>query len=121
MCGQIVNVWSNLTIDVLKPSQHIDNQLRTAAEAFLENDSGCVVDSGKGEVRLSQIFKWYKADFGGTDEKVVLETHTINKIHVQLFFIYGFVFLIAAEMGAGSYGRFSKEELPAGRSFCWED
>ncbi|XP_026151569.1 uncharacterized protein LOC113123596 [Mastacembelus armatus] len=51
--------------------QDIDRQLRTAAEAFLENDDGCVVDSGKGEVRLSQIFKWYKADFGGTDEKLL--------------------------------------------------
>ncbi|XP_041856870.1 uncharacterized protein zgc:152951 isoform X3 [Melanotaenia boesemani] len=51
--------------------QDIDSQLRTAAEAFLENDDGCVVDSGKGEVRLSQIFKWYKADFGGTDEKLL--------------------------------------------------
>ncbi|KAF7666775.1 hypothetical protein LDENG_00090810 [Lucifuga dentata] len=51
--------------------QDIDIQLRTAAEAFLENDDGCVVDSGKGEVRLSQIFKWYKADFGGTDEKLL--------------------------------------------------
>ncbi|XP_046869769.1 uncharacterized protein zgc:152951 isoform X2 [Hypomesus transpacificus] len=51
--------------------QDIDSQLRTAAEAFLENDDACVVDSGKGEVRLSQIFKWYKADFGGTDEKLL--------------------------------------------------
>ncbi|KAF3694996.1 hypothetical protein EXN66_Car010672 [Channa argus] len=51
--------------------QDIDSQLRTAAEAFLENDNGCVVDSGKREVRLSQIFKWYKADFGGTDEKLL--------------------------------------------------
>lgn len=51
--------------------QGIDGQLRTAAEAFLENDDACVVDSGKGEVRLSQIFKWYKADFGGTDEKLL--------------------------------------------------
>uniref|UniRef100_A0A673B2I3 Uncharacterized LOC115412549 n=1 Tax=Sphaeramia orbicularis TaxID=375764 RepID=A0A673B2I3_9TELE len=51
--------------------QDIDSQLRTAAEAFLENDDGCVVDSGKKEVRLSQIFKWYKADFGGTDEKLL--------------------------------------------------
>ena len=50
--------------------QGIDSQLRTAAEAFLENDDGCVVDSEKREVRLSQIFKWYKADFGGTEEKV---------------------------------------------------
>ncbi|XP_020314470.1 uncharacterized protein zgc:152951 isoform X4 [Oncorhynchus kisutch] len=51
--------------------QDIDSQLRTAAESFLENDDGCVVDSEKGEVRLSQIFKWYKADFGGTDEKLL--------------------------------------------------
>ncbi|RVE58154.1 hypothetical protein OJAV_G00206280 [Oryzias javanicus] len=51
--------------------QDIDSQLRTAAEAFLENDDACVVDSGKGEVRLSQIFKWYRADFGGTDEKLL--------------------------------------------------
>lgn len=51
--------------------QDIDSQLRTAAEAFLENDDACVVDSGKREVRLSQIFKWYKDDFGGTDEKLL--------------------------------------------------
>lgn len=51
--------------------QDIDSQLRTAAQAFLENDDGCVVDSVKQEVRLSQIFKWYKADFGGTDEKLL--------------------------------------------------
>ncbi|XP_054642972.1 uncharacterized protein zgc:152951 [Dunckerocampus dactyliophorus] len=51
--------------------QDIDGQLRTAAEAFLENDDACVVDFGKKEVRLSQIFKWYKADFGGTDEKLL--------------------------------------------------
>ncbi|KAM6978272.1 uncharacterized protein LKV04_013673 isoform 2-T2 [Tautogolabrus adspersus] len=51
--------------------QDIDGQLRIAAEAFLENDDGCMVDSGKKEVRLSQIFKWYKADFGGTDEKLL--------------------------------------------------
>uniref|UniRef100_A0A3B3V4Q6 Zgc:152951 n=1 Tax=Poecilia latipinna TaxID=48699 RepID=A0A3B3V4Q6_9TELE len=52
--------------------QDIDSQLLTAAEAFLENDDACMVDSGKNEVCLSQIFKWYKADFGGTDEKVHL-------------------------------------------------
>ncbi|XP_047225605.1 uncharacterized protein zgc:152951 isoform X1 [Girardinichthys multiradiatus] len=51
--------------------QGIDSQLLTAAEAFLENDDACIVDSGKNEVHLSQIFKWYKADFGGTDEKLL--------------------------------------------------
>lgn len=63
--------------------QDIDNQLRTAAEAFLENDDGCVVDSGKREVRLSQIFKWYKADFGGTDEKVVDHQETQNQCFLR--------------------------------------
>ncbi|XP_063070524.1 uncharacterized protein zgc:152951 isoform X1 [Engraulis encrasicolus] len=52
-------------------AQGIDSQLRTAAEAFLENDDGCLVDAGQGEVKLSQIFKWYKADFGDTDEKML--------------------------------------------------
>ncbi|XP_061697698.1 uncharacterized protein zgc:152951 isoform X2 [Syngnathoides biaculeatus] len=51
--------------------QDIDSQLRRAAEAFLENDDACLVDSEKKEVRLSQIFKWYKVDFGGTDEKLL--------------------------------------------------
>lgn len=50
--------------------QDIDGQLRTAAEAFLENDDSCVIDNTGREVKLSQIFKWYKGDFGGTDDKV---------------------------------------------------
>ncbi|XP_055071223.1 uncharacterized protein [Misgurnus anguillicaudatus] len=51
--------------------QNIDNQLHVAAEAFLENDDGCIIDDVRREVKLSQIFKWYKADFGGTDEKLL--------------------------------------------------
>ncbi|XP_018927333.1 uncharacterized protein zgc:152951 isoform X2 [Cyprinus carpio] len=51
--------------------EDIDSQLRAAAEAFLENDDSCVIDSVGREVKLSQIFKWYKADFGGTDEKLL--------------------------------------------------
>lgn len=48
----------------------------------MENDDACVVDSGKKEVRLSQIFKWYKADFGGTDEEVSMETVFVNKVTI---------------------------------------
>ncbi|XP_037096356.1 uncharacterized protein zgc:152951 [Syngnathus acus] len=51
--------------------QDIDKQLRTAVEAFLEDDDACDVDMGKKEVRLSQIFKWYKVDFGETDEELL--------------------------------------------------
>ena len=42
-----------------------------AAEAFLESTDGCVVDVEKNEVHVSQIFKWYIADFGGTTETVL--------------------------------------------------
>ncbi|TSM68917.1 hypothetical protein Baya_8384 [Bagarius yarrelli] len=49
----------------------IGNQLQMAAEAFLEADNGCIVDSIKREVKISQIFKWYKADFGDTDEQML--------------------------------------------------
>ncbi|KAK3543772.1 hypothetical protein QTP70_027190, partial [Hemibagrus guttatus] len=52
-------------------SKDIGSQLLTAAEAFLEADDGCIVDSMKREVKLSQIFKWYKADFGDTDEQLL--------------------------------------------------
>uniref|UniRef100_H3AL83 Zgc:152951 n=1 Tax=Latimeria chalumnae TaxID=7897 RepID=H3AL83_LATCH len=49
----------------------VDAQLKTAGEAFLEGDDGCHVNSCKNEIRLSQIFKWYKVDFGDTNEKLL--------------------------------------------------
>ncbi|KAA0715965.1 hypothetical protein E1301_Tti016139 [Triplophysa tibetana] len=51
--------------------EDINNQLRAAAEAFLENDDSFTIDSMRREVKLSPIFKWYKVDFGGTDEKLL--------------------------------------------------
>uniref|UniRef100_A0A4W3JU43 Zgc:152951 n=1 Tax=Callorhinchus milii TaxID=7868 RepID=A0A4W3JU43_CALMI len=51
-------------------AKDVDALLITAAEGFLEGDDGCSVNLGKREIRLSQIFKWYKVDFGGTDRKV---------------------------------------------------
>uniref|UniRef100_UPI00398F1E15 uncharacterized protein isoform X4 n=1 Tax=Pristiophorus japonicus TaxID=55135 RepID=UPI00398F1E15 len=52
-------------------AQEIDTQLKISTEAFLDGADGCQIDVSKKEVRLSQIFKWYKIDFGGTDEKVL--------------------------------------------------
>ncbi|XP_051870796.1 uncharacterized protein LOC127569854 [Pristis pectinata] len=52
-------------------AKDIDQQLKISAEAFLDGADGCQVDVAKKEVRLSQIFKWYKIDFGGTDEKLL--------------------------------------------------
>lgn len=44
--------------------QQIDGQLDAAASAFI-NGGGVRVDVGKSVASLSQIFKWYRADFGG--------------------------------------------------------
>ncbi|XP_067897147.1 uncharacterized protein zgc:152951 [Heterodontus francisci] len=52
-------------------AQEIDKQLKISAEAFLDGPDGCQVDMSKKEVRVSQIFTWYKVDFGGTDEKLL--------------------------------------------------
>ncbi|XP_069744841.1 uncharacterized protein [Narcine bancroftii] len=52
-------------------AKDIDEQLKISTEAFLDGFDSCQVDVSKKEVRLSQIFKWYKIDFGGTDEKLL--------------------------------------------------
>ncbi|CAD5115554.1 DgyrCDS4518 [Dimorphilus gyrociliatus] len=40
----------------------IDEQLKMAAEAFLDNDDGCTLN--RNSIKLSKIFSWYKEDFG---------------------------------------------------------
>ena len=50
--------------------QGIYDQLNLAAEAFLEGDDGCQVDMNKGQIKLSQILKWYSIDFGKNKEEV---------------------------------------------------
>ncbi|XP_041066707.1 uncharacterized protein zgc:152951 [Carcharodon carcharias] len=52
-------------------AEEIDKELKISAAAFLDGPDSCQVDISKKEVRLSQIFKWYKVDFGGTDEKLL--------------------------------------------------
>ncbi len=79
--------------------QDIDSQLRAAAEAFLENDDGCVIDSVGREVKLSQIFKWYKADFGGTDEKVLLKyIITLNSCTWKMSLWFAFKAIVYPEI-----------------------
>ncbi len=48
----------------------MDEQLKMAAEAFLEGDDGMTVNMTKKEVKLSMIFKWYREDFGPNNEEV---------------------------------------------------
>jgi hypothetical protein len=50
--------------------QNIDDQLDSAAQAFLES-GGMVVEPAAGVLKLSTLFKWYRADFdrvGGLTE-----------------------------------------------------
>ncbi|KAL8573984.1 hypothetical protein ACOMHN_029431 [Nucella lapillus] len=46
-------------------------QLNEAAEAFLDDDESCTVDRDSKVVRLSMIFKWYRKDFGSSDQQVL--------------------------------------------------
>ncbi|MFQ5561914.1 MAG: DUF547 domain-containing protein, partial [Nitrospinota bacterium] len=48
----------------------LDDQLNVAARSFF-NRGGIEIDKPSGVVGLSSIFKWYKPDFGGTEEKVL--------------------------------------------------
>ncbi|XP_030845992.1 uncharacterized protein LOC593247 [Strongylocentrotus purpuratus] len=48
------------------------NELKLAAEAFLEGSDGCQVNADKKEVKCSQIFKWYREDFGKNDKDVAV-------------------------------------------------
>ncbi|XP_072118290.1 uncharacterized protein [Mobula birostris] len=52
-------------------AEDVDNQLKISAEAFLDCADGCQVNVSRKEVGLSQIFKQYKIDFGGTNEKLL--------------------------------------------------
>ncbi|HKZ85249.1 MAG TPA: DUF547 domain-containing protein [Anaerolineae bacterium] len=45
-------------------AERIDAQLDLAARAFI-NNGGVEVNRSAGEIRLSQIFRWYAPDFGG--------------------------------------------------------
>lgn len=52
-------------------AEGVYDQLKLAAEAFLESEDGCQVDAENNQVRLSRIFKWYREDFGGNDKETV--------------------------------------------------
>lgn len=50
--------------------QNVNEELQIAAKSFLESDDGCKFNVTGSEVALSKIFKWYREDFGRTDEEV---------------------------------------------------
>ena len=48
----------------------MEEQLKLAAEAFLDGPDGCDLDLNKKTVYLSMILKWYQEDFGNNSEEV---------------------------------------------------
>jgi hypothetical protein len=64
--------------------QGINEELKAAAESFLESDEGVKIDSGKKTVSISKLFKWYADDFGGSADKVgEIGTRTIDQKPVK--------------------------------------
>ncbi|KAG1682031.1 Glutaredoxin 1 [Nymphon striatum] len=57
-------------------SSNIDSELEAATQSFLENDEAIKLNLEKNEASLSQIFKWYKEDFGEKNVNVLLWIHS---------------------------------------------
>ncbi|KAL5016161.1 hypothetical protein ScPMuIL_005750 [Solemya velum] len=53
------------------------DQLEFAAIAFLEDESGCIINMEKKQIKLSQILKWYQDDFGDSKQEVLQWVHHI--------------------------------------------
>jgi hypothetical protein len=51
--------------------QAIEEQLTFAAQAFINDPAHVAIEPEEGAVRLSQIFKWYERDFGGSRKAVL--------------------------------------------------
>lgn len=61
----------------------IDKQLDRATRAYLNET---VVDTNKNTVSISMLFKWYRSDFGSSDESVLswIEDHASVKISSEI-------------------------------------
>ncbi|KAJ8305746.1 hypothetical protein KUTeg_016291 [Tegillarca granosa] len=46
-------------------------QLKSACESFLEGEDGMKIDMSKRKVFVSQIFKWYREDFGNNNTELL--------------------------------------------------
>lgn len=56
---------------------HLEEQLNVAKQNFIESESN--VNEGNQEVKVSKIFYWFKADFGGTKGTLDIISNTLNK------------------------------------------
>lgn len=49
----------------------LEDQLKLAAEAFLDSDDGLTIDMNKKQIFLTKILSWYQEDFGKNKEEVL--------------------------------------------------
>ena len=49
----------------------VQGQLDVATAAYLENDDALIIDVANNSVKLSQLFQWYREDFGNSDTEVL--------------------------------------------------
>jgi hypothetical protein len=52
-------------------AERLEEQLDRRTRLFVNQTSNVRVDSGRREVRLSQLFDWYKEDFGSSQQPVL--------------------------------------------------
>ena len=64
-------------------AESLDSQLDRATRGYLDET---VVDISKNIVKISMLFKWYRHDFGRTDEEIVswIEEHASTEISSAL-------------------------------------
>jgi len=51
--------------------QQLDDQLDNATREAMNDDQFIRLDKRRQQLTISEIFKWYKEDFGGSDEKLM--------------------------------------------------
>jgi hypothetical protein len=56
---------------------HLEEQLNLAKQNFIESES--IIDGNSQVVKVSKIFYWFKADFGGTKGIMEMISNTLNK------------------------------------------
>lgn len=49
----------------------LEDQLKLAAEAFLDSEDGLTIDMNKKQIFLTKILSWYQEDFGKNKEEVL--------------------------------------------------
>ncbi len=63
-------------------AQTLEADRNAAANAFINSPRGASVDEGEGEIDVSSLYKWFKEDFGGSEEGIIahLSDHATGEL-----------------------------------------